>query len=168
MDRIALLIDTLRQQYQQKESAAVMLQTVNSLQAALLSEGAGLTQHLGTAKVAVMMPLAGAPSISTTENPVSVNEQITPAVTELAEALSREPIRNLKKAIGINDRYLLIQELFEGDEKKFEQVIKTIDTFRVLAEASFYIERELKSKPTYQKDSPAAQLFDQLINRRFS
>ncbi|MBM3922884.1 MAG: hypothetical protein FJ340_06740 [Sphingomonadales bacterium] len=168
MDRITLLIDTLKQQYQQKETSAVLLQTVNALQAALLSTTEGQPQHLGTAKIAVMMPVAGAASLLQEEAALSVKEQLAAAPTELAEALSREPIRNLKKAIGINDRFLLIQELFEGNEKKFEEAIKTLDAFGVLAEASFYVEREIKSKPTYQKDSPAARLLDQLINRRFS
>jgi hypothetical protein len=166
MDRIDLLINTLKQQHQQKESPDVLLQTVRQLQDELTSTGAGQTLHLGTAKIAVMMPAQGASSGGPA--PVSVNDRITDVQPVLADTLSREPIKGLKKAIGINDRFLLMQELFEGDEKKFEQAIKTLDSFSILAEASFWMECELKSKPGYQKDSPAAMLLDQLVSRRFS
>jgi hypothetical protein len=166
MDRIELLINTLRQQYQQKESPDALMQTVAQLQAALTTAGAARTQHLGTAKIAVMMPIAGgAPAES---NSPSLNEAIATDTPVLADTLSREPIRELKKAIGINDRFLLIQELFDGDEKKFEQAIKTLDAFSILAEASFWIEKEIKAKPGYTKDGPAALLLDQLVSRRFS
>jgi hypothetical protein len=37
-----------------------------------------------------------------------------------------------------------------------------------LAEASFWIEKEIKAKPGYVKGSAAALLLDQLVSRRFS
>ncbi|NDF98977.1 MAG: hypothetical protein EB101_08660 [Chitinophagia bacterium] len=184
MDRIDLLINTLKQQHQQKESPDVLLQTVRELQAELTAAGAGQTLHLGTAKIAVMMPAtaaspspatpaapaptAAAPADPVSTTPVSVNDRMAEEQPMRADTLSREPIKELKKAIGINDRFLLIQELFEGDEKRFEQAIRTLDSFSILAEASFWIEREVKGKPGYQKDSPAAVLLDQLVSRRFS
>lgn len=184
MDRIDLLINTLKQQYQQKESPEILLQTIAQLQAELLTNGAAQPLHLGTAKIAVMMPVGAAPGASllqpldapvtavndllTVSEPVSINERIAPAQPVLADTLSREPIRELKKAIALNDRFLLIQDLFEGDEKKFEQAIKTIDGFSILAEASFWIEKEIKAKPGYPKGGAAALLLDQLVSRRFS
>ncbi len=172
MDRIDLLINTLRQQYQQKESPEILLQTIAQLQAELIADGTGQTLHLGTAKIAVMMPVgAGAGLVnanSPAAEPVSINERIAPVQPVLADTLSSEPIRELKKAIDINDRFLLTQELFGGDEKKFEQAIKTIDAFSIRAEASFWIEKEIKAKPGYPKGSTAALLLDQLVSRRFS
>ncbi|MBM3915844.1 MAG: hypothetical protein FJ348_07395 [Sphingomonadales bacterium] len=184
MDRIDWLINTLKQQYQQKESPDVLLQTINQLQSALTAAGAGKTQHLGTAKIAVMMPVSGAaPVVLQQEPPLakeqviteslvdatpSINDRIVTPVPVLADRLRQEPIRELKKAIGINDRFLLLEELFGGDEKKFDQAIKTLDGFSILAEASFWIEKEIKAKPGYSKDSPAARLLDQLVSRRFS
>ncbi|MFM7646159.1 MAG: hypothetical protein ACKO41_05530 [Sphingomonadales bacterium] len=164
MDRIDFLIKTLVQQFQQKESPAVLLQTVAQLQTALTVAHSGQSLHLGTAKIAVMMPMGN----QVVAEPPTINEQIVNTQPVLADTLSKEPIRELKKAIGINDRFLLIQELFEGDEKKFEQAIKALDAFTILAEASFWMDKEIKAKPGYQKDSPAAVLLDQLVSRRFS
>jgi hypothetical protein len=184
MDRIDLLINTLKQQYQQNESPEILLQTLAQLQAELMTKGAVQPLHLGTAKIAVMMPTGAAASASPQQaltqpvaevnetlpvtEPVSVNERIASVQPVLADTLSREPIRELKKAIALNDRFLLIQDLFEGDEKRFEQAIKTIDAFSILAEASFWIEKEIKAKPGYVKGSAAALLLDQLVSRRFS
>lgn len=191
MDRIELLINTLKQQYHQKESPTILLQTIAQLQAELTAAGAEQPLHLGTAKIAVMMPAGAAASVPSSQapdeqttavndqrtgfndqlvvsQPVSINERIAAVQPEVADTLSREPIRELKKAIGINDRFLLIQDLFEGNEKRFDQAIKTIDAFSILAEASFWVEKEIKSKPGYQKGTTAALLLDQLISRRFS
>lgn len=76
--------------------------------------------------------------------------------------------KDLKKAIGINDRYIFINELFRGDETMFERSIKTINSFNIYAEAAFWISRELKLKLGWNADDPNVIEFDQLVKRRFS
>lgn len=88
--------------------------------------------------------------------------------TELTEMLSNEPIKDLKKAIGINDRFLFINELFNGDEVMFERSIKTINSFSIYPEAEYWIRRELKLKLTWDEKNPIVKQFDQLCKRRFS
>ena len=60
--------------------------------------------------------------------------------------LQDTPIRDLKKAISINDRHRFIHELFRGDETMYERSIKTINNFNIYAEAEYWIQRELKLK----------------------
>ena len=62
------------------------------------------------------------------------------------QLLQEAPIRDLKKAISINERHRFIQELFRGDETMYERSIKTINSFNIFAEAEFWIQRELKLK----------------------
>ena len=88
--------------------------------------------------------------------------------TELTEMLSNEPIKDLKKAIGINDRFLYINELFNGDEVMFERSIKTINSFSIYPEAEYWIRRELKLKLAWDEKNPIVKQFDQLCKRRFS
>jgi len=88
--------------------------------------------------------------------------------TELTEMLSNEPIKDLKKAIGINDRFLFINELFNGDEVMFERSIKTINSFSIYPEAEYWIRRELKLKLAWDEKNPIVKQFDQLCKRRFS
>ena len=87
---------------------------------------------------------------------------------EVASRIKEGPIKDLRKAIGINDQYLFINELFRGDQTMYERSIKTINGFNIYAEAELWIKRELKLKLGWNESSDVVQLFDQLIKRRFS
>ncbi|WP_298300608.1 hypothetical protein [Hydrotalea sp.] len=98
----------------------------------------------------------------------SLNEKLKTEKKELAATLQEAPIKDLRKAIGINDRYLFVNELFQGDENLFEKSIKTINGFTLYPEASFWIEKELKQKLNWQDDNETVVAFYQLVKRRFS
>lgn len=98
----------------------------------------------------------------------SLNDKLKQGKTELVEILKETPIKDLRKAVGINDRFLFINELFRGDESMYERCIKTINSFNIYAEAEYWISRELKVKLGWSNDSPTVQHFDQLVKRRFS
>jgi len=98
----------------------------------------------------------------------SLNDQLKEEKIELAAALHAVPVRDLKKAIGLNDRYLFISELFRGDENMYERSIKTINGFSIYPEAEYWIQRELKVKLGWKEDNAAVILFDQIVKRRFS
>jgi len=105
---------------------------------------------------------------SSFEYPESLNDKLKQAKIELSEKLTDAPIKDLKKAIGVNDRFLFINELFRGDEAMYERSIKTIQNFSILAEAEFWIKRELKVKIGWHDNHPVVKQFDQLIRRRFN
>jgi hypothetical protein len=98
----------------------------------------------------------------------SLNEKLKETKKEVSDALTDAPIKDLKKAIGINDRYLYVNELFRGDEAMYERSIKTINNFSIFAEAEFWIRRELKVKLGWNDQDAAVKQFDQLVRRRFS
>ncbi|MEP6728342.1 MAG: hypothetical protein ABJC98_21135 [Bacteroidota bacterium] len=98
----------------------------------------------------------------------SLNDKLKTGKTELSEVLVESPIRDLKKGIGINDRYVFLSELFRGDDAMYERSIKTINGFRILAEAEYWIERELKVKLGWDDGKATTQHFYQLVKRRFS
>ena len=86
---------------------------------------------------------------------------------EVKDHLVLEPIKDLRSAIGINDKFQFIQELFGGDEKSFEVGIKTINSFKIFPEAQFYIKREFREKNNWDEESGVVKQFDQLVKRRF-
>lgn len=98
----------------------------------------------------------------------SLNDKLKGGKTELVERLKETPVKDLRKAIGINDRFLFINELFRGDENMYERCIKTINSFNIYAEAEYWISRELKVKLGWNSDSETVLHFDQLVKRRFS
>jgi hypothetical protein len=102
------------------------------------------------------------------EYPESLNDRLKETKIELSQSLTSAPIKDLKKAIGVNDRFLFINELFRGDEAMYERSIKTIQNFSIFAEAEFWIRRELKLKIGWKDSDPVVKQFDQLVKRRFS
>jgi hypothetical protein len=98
----------------------------------------------------------------------SINDRLKQSKIDLGDTLTEAPLRDLKKAIGINDRFLFINELFRGDEAMYERSIKTINSFSILPEAEYWIQRELKIKIGWKDKSEVVLQFDQLIKRRFS
>ena len=101
-------------------------------------------------------------------NQLSMNDRLKTEKTELAATLKDAPIKDLRKAIGINDRYLFVNELFRGDETMYERSIKTINAFSILAEAEFWIQRELKLKLGWDEENETVHFFDKLVRRRFA
>lgn len=101
------------------------------------------------------------------EYPESLNDRLKEIKIELSEKLTEAPIKDLRKAIGVNDRFLFINELFRGDEAMYERSIKTIQNFSIFAEAEYWIRRELKVKIGWHDNDPVVKQFDQLVRRRF-
>jgi hypothetical protein len=102
------------------------------------------------------------------EYPESLNDRLKEDKIELSHSLTSAPIKDLKKAIGVNDRFLFINELFRGDVAMYERSIKTIQNFSIYAEAEFWIRRELKVKIGWLDTDPVVKQFDQLVKRRFA
>lgn len=101
-------------------------------------------------------------------NDASLNDKLKENKKEVVHALKDSPVKDLRKAIGLNDKFLFINELFRGDENMYERSIKTINGFQNFAEAEFWIKRELKLKLGWDEQSEAVEHFDQLVRRRFS
>jgi vacuolar-type H+-ATPase subunit I/STV1 len=101
------------------------------------------------------------------EYPESLNDRLKQVKIELSQSLENAPIKDLKKAIGVNDRFLFINELFRGDVAMYERSIKTIQNFSIYPEAEFWIRRELKVKIGWVDSDPVVKQFDALVKRRF-
>ncbi|HMG81590.1 MAG TPA: hypothetical protein VK559_01015 [Ferruginibacter sp.] len=98
----------------------------------------------------------------------SVNDRLKESKTEVAEMLIDTPVKDMKKAIGVNDRFVFINELFRGDEVAYDRSIKTINSFDIWPEAEYWIRRELKLKLSWQDNNEIVKQFDQIVKRRFS
>jgi hypothetical protein len=99
----------------------------------------------------------------------SINDKLKlGSSAELGSTLKGSPVKELRKAIGVNDRFVFINELFRGDEPMYERSIKTINNFRILPEAEYWMERELKIKLGWDDSREIVQHFYQLVRRRFS
>ena len=105
---------------------------------------------------------------ASTNTQSSLNDMLKTSGAELAETLSDPPIKDLRKAMSINDRYIFINQLFMGDETMFERSIKTINNFNIFPEAQYWIRRELALKMGWRDDDETVKQFYKLVQRRFS
>ena len=98
----------------------------------------------------------------------SLNDRLKQEKIEVVHVLKEVPIKDLRKGIGINDRFTFVSELFRGDDAMYERSIKTINGFSVLSEAEYWMNRELKFKLGWNDSKEIVQHFYQLVRRRFA
>jgi hypothetical protein len=99
---------------------------------------------------------------------LSLNDRWRQTQTEVADRLSDIPVKDLRQAIGINDKFQFIQELFRGDVDTYERSVKTINELRSLQEAEYWIERELKIRQGWDDENRTVRQFYNLVKKRFS
>jgi len=73
------------------------------------------------------------------------------------------PITSLKAAIGLNDRFLFIREIFNNNSAKYNEVIDNLDKMEQIQEAVEYLRDNL----TMQKNEASMKFVD-LLKRRFT
>lgn len=78
-------------------------------------------------------------------------------------ALNNGPISSLRAAIGLNDRFLFIREIFNNNTEKYNTVIENLDKLETIQQAVEY----LKANLSLQKNDTSMKFVD-LLKRRFS
>ena len=86
--------------------------------------------------------------------------------TSLAARLQRKPVSDLASAIGINDKFLLLNELFGGSMEKYNKSIRALNNFSTLLGAKTYMS-ELQIEFQWDCESDAYKKLDNLVERRF-
>ncbi len=89
--------------------------------------------------------------------------------TELSEKLSMQPIRDLTKAMGLNEKIFTINELFGGESKAFDETVKKLNTFSSFEQAAEYLSSGVAHTydwPNRSKKKKALN-FIQLVKRRY-
>jgi len=82
----------------------------------------------------------------------------------LAEQITHSATTSLRDAIGINDKFLLIRDLFAGDDHEYEKAIAKLDSFDNLDDCLIYIAENYAWNP----NSEGAKFMMQLLERKLS
>lgn len=93
------------------------------------------------------------------------NEVIAEHTTkvDMSTKLQNKPIGDLTKAIGINDKFLFIKELFNGDSARYSETISHLNSFSDLNDAIIYLQDNFEWPETNEY---AAKFID-LVRRKF-
>lgn len=86
------------------------------------------------------------------------------APAALAEEITNSRIRSLRQAIGINDKFLMTRDLFDGDSEAFDEAIAELDECESLDDCMIYIAENYEWNP----DSEGAKFMIQLLERKHS
>ena len=91
-------------------------------------------------------------------------DTIAPHRGAASELRRGEPVADLRRAIGINDKFLLIRDLFGGDGEAYEQAVGTLNAFDDFDECMIYIAENYAWNP----NSDGAKFMMELLERKFS
>ena len=119
------------------------------------------------------------PVISTLfgDEPAQVKTKSKPSVSErgagktedksIAGRLQRKPVTDLKAAIGINEKFIFVNELFNGNTEEYHQALESINKLNSFLEADEYIQNNLVKKYNWNAEAAPVASFIDLIERRF-
>lgn len=95
----------------------------------------------------------------------SINENMAGNREQDMEAkLVGSPIDNIGRNIGINDRFLIIRELFDGDSDGFGKLIRDLDNAESLQIAEERLSAQFENTPTHE----GVAILVKLVKRRYS
>jgi len=97
----------------------------------------------------------------------TLNEKISPDNLSLATKLEKQKISNLIDAIGINERFAFINELFDGNAADFNEALDILNSFSEHKAAYTYINSEIKIKYNWDEESQVVLAFLDLIEKRY-
>ncbi len=91
----------------------------------------------------------------------SLNDLAT-GKNKLEFKISNRPVNSIKSAIGINDRFQYIRELFDGDPEKFNETVDSLDSMNNIRDAVVFLRQNFRWKKT-----ETSLKFVNLVKRRF-
>ena len=104
-------------------------------------------------------------SIKTT----TLNDKMTSGKTERSMAVHHQSksLTDLKKSIGINERFLFVKELFAENQQVYNQSIDKLNNFSNYEEARQHLFEELATKMYWDTSSKVFGALSELVRRRF-
>lgn len=102
--------------------------------------------------------------------PQTVDQSVTSTEPEILPTAKYNdiPDRDLRTLIGINDKYLFINELFKDDKSAYDSAIKHLNTFTTYSDAENWTRTELHKKHNWDGENATVASFYQLLKNCFS
>ena len=75
-------------------------------------------------------------------------------------------IENLKMAIPINDKFMFINDLFDGNLREYNETIEALNGFKTIEQAAEYLDL-MRRKNFWNTGSTAFLKLKELVERRF-
>lgn len=107
--------------------------------------------------------------IEKSEHPTgsSLNERVSANDHSLAGKLARQPIADLRKAFGLNERFLYANELFGGDGQEFIRALNELNHLENFEDAKRMIEARYQNTFKWNLEDETVQEFISIVERRY-
>ena len=80
--------------------------------------------------------------------------------------LQRAHVSDIRMAIGINDKVMIVNDLFNGSVERYNKSIDALNDFPTLSGARVYMS-ELQIELQWDLESAAYKMLNDLVERRF-
>jgi hypothetical protein len=98
----------------------------------------------------------------------SVNDRFTQnEESSLADKFGKQPIIDLFSAIGLNEKFLFIEELFGGDSNVYKQQLELLNSMESFDAAIDYINNKMLQEYGWKLKGGVEKRFIKLIERRY-
>jgi hypothetical protein len=99
---------------------------------------------------------------------LSLNDKLADGAekTSLAAKLSRKPIKDLNEEIGLNQKFLFMNDLFGGENGLYKEAITTLNGYNALEQATEFL-NQLKLRHNWDMESISVTKFIDLVERKF-
>ena len=84
----------------------------------------------------------------------------------VADKLQENKITDLRSTIGINDKFLFINELFEGNMRIYDEAVQKLNASLTIAQTDLLL-LDLKIVYNWDSESPTVKKFVELVRRKF-
>jgi hypothetical protein len=114
-----------------------------------------------------------APKAAKAAEPDLFTREDTPFAIRLKEARgvdsphAEPPEKTLRSMISINEKFIFINELFDGNLREYNESVETLNGFKNLSGALEYLDL-LRNRNLWESDSRAMLLLKEMLEKRFS
>lgn len=106
-------------------------------------------------------------TVAHTETNKTISSEISAKQDIAQEATHSYPI-DIRTVIGINDKYLFINELFADDKSAYDEAIKKLNSHTNIDDATKWVRSELHSRYNWNEDDETVQSFYNVLISSFS
>lgn len=118
-------------------------------------------------------------TVKTTQEPVSLNdkhvslsktlnENVITEKPSLLDKHTKSKIGSLKEGLSLNQRFIFINRLFNGDQDSFLQTLEVMDSYSSVAETKSYVLNDIAQKFDWNTRSVEVEEFLNHIERKYA
>lgn len=83
---------------------------------------------------------------------------------DVSSKMQSKPINDINSAIGLNDKFIFIRELFSGDKNHYMETIQVLNNFDTFENAIEFLNENFN----WENDNPNFERLKELVRRKYS